>query len=123
MQKEILRVDMNARDQTRLLGGLSEPFYCWDCVSLIHKDGRTYDLMIDDTDLLWTFMHAILTIISRRNAKRSKTKPQPISLQGYKILRIKMKIGYEAFLKNRTVIEHWYCSILKQLKINMEHEY
>lgn len=118
LQKEIRRsAIIKVEEKKRLFESLKETFYSWNCVSIINYK-RTYDFEIEDVDQLWTFINGMQHLIaimrtSPENQKRYKPLFKVQNLSLYKILRIKMKISYDAFIKNRSLVEHYLTAIIK----------
>ena len=55
----------------RLFETLKEPFYAWNCVSLI-LEGRSLDFEIEDPDQLWTFINAMQNLIALQRVQTKK---------------------------------------------------
>jgi len=48
---------------------LQEPFYAWECVTLLSRR-RTYDFVIEQPEILYAFINAIQYIVSTNFPKR-----------------------------------------------------
>ena len=59
-----------------------EPFYAWECVSLVRPCGTTFDLVVKDSEHLLALIHLV-----HRNIHRSSS-----SVHMYKLMMLKMKV-------------------------------
>ncbi len=109
----------------------SEPFYCWECVSLVAQD-RTFDFTIstetpkDQYANLLIFINAMQ--MQSNQAKKEDIQRNPPPLSAYRLMAIKMKISYQALLTGMTIHELFYRAIENTLakfypdEINFECE-
>jgi len=103
------------------------PFYAWECIT-IQLRKRDVDLVIHDEidmQILIKFLIVYLnsfdsnknSIQILKNFKLIKKGVSALSMMncvylGYMIMKIRMKISFEACIRRRTVQEHFFESIL-----------
>ena len=87
--------------------GISQDFYSWECISLYFQH-RTLDLVIKDQNQLF----ALIGYLQNHNAS-------PIvrarKIWSFKLMRVKMKISYQALLKGQTIVELFLNVMLKTI--------
>ena len=66
-----------------------EIFHSWQCISLVRKNGTTFDLVIRNTHNLLALIHVIHQKIYH--------PPDNTFLCFYKLLKFKMKLSFEAW--------------------------
>ena len=84
-------INLNLNEQKVQEGGL----YPWECVSLLKKNGMTVDLQIRDTADLMTFLHVVYM-----NVYRPKDSG---FLYMYRVLKFRMKLSYEAWMRQMKI--------------------
>ena len=73
-------------------------FYSWQCVSLLRKDGTTFDVVVKDMHELMCLLHVMHRMIYGVDEKeedeliRQGKSTSYMSL--YKMLKFKMKVSY-----------------------------
>ena len=66
-------------------------FYSWECVSLQRKNGTTFDIVIPSAKHLMALIHVV-----HRHIYKQKSAD---FLFIYKVLKFKMKLAYESWIK------------------------
>lgn len=103
------------------------PFYSWECITIQHKN-RDIDLVIKDEDEMAVFLKFLIIKLNTFNGRKNSismirkfgvlsksTHVSDILLGIYRIFRmmkIKMKISYEACRTNKTIQELFLIAIL-----------
>ena len=72
-----------------LLYDQEEIWYPWKCVTLVRKDGTTLDLTIGDDCNMLCFIQVLFKLVC-------KPLPESYFLREFKIMKVKMKINFEA---------------------------
>ena len=85
----------------------ADVFYPWECVSFVRKNGFTLDLKISSaSDML-----ALIHIVHRHIFKFTDSN----FLYIYKVLKFKMKLAYESWIKRISLSELIQRAIFKTL--------
>lgn len=109
-------------------GHLPPQMLCWNMISIkVSTSDRLYDLIVEDEKEM---DQILLYLLSKVNDYHKKVNAQakviePIKLlKCYKMLRIRMKISYEAFRKRITVHELLFTQIVKTYEaFNIDKSY
>ena len=107
---------------------LKLPFYAWECITLMHKD-RDIDLVIKDEAMLKVLMLFLIVKLNTINGvrdtfqelKRTKGIKRSDSIAKYTrhiyksfmIMKVRMKISFEACYQRKTIQEMMLMAILK----------
>lgn len=112
-RKKLERLRIDGKKKSKLQSQLKDPFYSWECVSIVTKT-RTIDFRFmrdQDKDSIYIFINALQYMLKRW--KPRKFVPRPISV--YRIMSIKMKIAYETFIQGKSISELFLCAIEKTI--------
>lgn len=64
-------------------------FHAWECVSLLRRNGTTFDLVVKDMGQLMALIHFVHRQVYQTGNSRE--------LRLYKMLKFKMKLGFETW--------------------------
>ena len=99
------------------------PFYSWECIT-IQLRHRDVDLVIPNElhmkMLIQFLVYKLETINGQRGTASRFLVNDEVRVKlfdkicfKYTIMKIRNKISYEAFVKNRSLLEHFFITILK----------
>ena len=82
-------------------------FYSWECISFVKKNGTTLDLVIPSSPDLLALIHIVHKHVHRETDNKF--------LYIYKLLKFKMKLAYESWIKRISLGELIQRAVFKTL--------
>ena len=73
-------------------------FQAWECVSLLRKNGATFDLVVKDMAQLMALIHFV-----HRSVHKSANSRDVVHL--YKLQKLRMKLGFEMWNRRLRLAE------------------
>ena len=86
----------------------SHIFYSWECVSFLRENGTTLDIVVQNSQHMMALIHIV-----HNNIKDAE--PKEGFMFNYKIMKFKMKLAYESWVKRIKLNELIWRAIFKTI--------